>query len=40
LLKRQRVYGCEDYPWGEIHAALSRVFGNGKNAGEAAAVAS
>jgi hypothetical protein len=40
LLKRQRVYGCEDYPWGEIHAGLRRVIGDGKNAGEAAGVVS
>ncbi|KAL2135132.1 hypothetical protein VTI74DRAFT_9725 [Chaetomium olivicolor] len=25
LLRRQRVYGAEDYPWGEIHQAMMRV---------------
>ncbi|KAK4153782.1 heterokaryon incompatibility protein-domain-containing protein [Chaetomidium leptoderma] len=29
LLRKQRVYGCEDYPWGEIREALERVFGRG-----------
>ncbi|KAJ4286359.1 hypothetical protein N0V88_008065 [Collariella sp. IMI 366227] len=25
LLRKQRVYGAEDYPWGEIHAAMQKV---------------
>lgn len=39
LLRRQRVYGCEDYPWGVIHAALRRVFGDGQKADGLAGVA-
>ncbi|KFY47142.1 hypothetical protein V495_02079 [Pseudogymnoascus sp. VKM F-4514 (FW-929)] len=26
LLKKQRVYGCEDYPWEKIYEVLTRVF--------------
>ncbi|KAK4038626.1 hypothetical protein C8A01DRAFT_37395 [Parachaetomium inaequale] len=29
LLRRQRVYGGEDYPWKEIHEVVRRVFGVG-----------
>ncbi|KAH6844507.1 hypothetical protein B0I37DRAFT_164623 [Chaetomium sp. MPI-CAGE-AT-0009] len=28
LLRRQRVYGAEDYPWAEIREALRKVFGD------------
>jgi hypothetical protein len=28
LLKRQRVYGAENYPWVEIRKALRKVFGD------------
>jgi hypothetical protein len=28
LLRKQRVYGAEDYPWGQIYEALRRVFGD------------
>lgn len=27
--RRQRVYGCENYPWGEISAVLKRLRGEG-----------
>ena len=34
LRRRQRVYGCEDYPWGDISRAMNRVVGtNGGRAG-------
>ncbi|KFY32521.1 hypothetical protein V493_00111 [Pseudogymnoascus sp. VKM F-4281 (FW-2241)] len=34
LLKKQRVYGCEDYPWKDIYEAFTRVFENDAEATE------
>jgi hypothetical protein len=39
LLKRQRVYGAENYPWVEIRKALRKVFGDGAGPDTARGVA-